>query len=477
MKKTLNASRTCSHLTRPETPGYNSPNISSHYIMFSHDRQSEQYVPYMAKNVSTAATKHGVSMGPLGLHSVRLHVHESAVSEKMGKDAARSMYSAGVQNEDYNTSCSIPKQECLNYAQVFNFSVMAQHEAPTQQHRIPQRKTRQHLQKECKSATVIQSARRGDQVRWEMEEMNKAAAKIQAAYRGYRTRQELLLGSNTRIKGKGLKQNMENTAKNKYLPAASGYYQQWDWGFQTQDVITKNNRSRCHHKNKHSTVSFVIPTSTFLKTESSVTLDKEELTIGHGLSALKVFKAMTQQQEFNDAATRIQAVWRGYHVRKQMREIEKQAKILVEAIQSFSDECKISPENHKSCWVSGTAAVMETQSLYLKQETTVRKPEPDLDVKPEASMENKYTNTESSAPLFRNINVYTVVKGRPSSQQSLITIRVSSPNALVQGYHRDTSRGTQGLYTVKHHNSSKPSQIFVQINFVEKDVHKTGERE
>uniref|UniRef100_A0A8C0G6M1 Uncharacterized protein n=1 Tax=Chelonoidis abingdonii TaxID=106734 RepID=A0A8C0G6M1_CHEAB len=41
--------------------------------------------------------------------------------------------------------------------------------------------------KENQSATIIQSAWRGCQVRREINGMNKAAAKIQAVFRGYRT--------------------------------------------------------------------------------------------------------------------------------------------------------------------------------------------------------------------------------------------------------------------------------------------------
>uniref|UniRef100_A0A8C4VK51 Uncharacterized protein n=1 Tax=Gopherus evgoodei TaxID=1825980 RepID=A0A8C4VK51_9SAUR len=67
---------------------------------------------------------------------------------------------------------------------VLNANKTSSHVAPSQQRRIRQRKTQQQLQKENQSATIIQSAWRGCQVRKEINGMNKAAAKIQAVFRG-----------------------------------------------------------------------------------------------------------------------------------------------------------------------------------------------------------------------------------------------------------------------------------------------------
>lgn len=188
-----------------------------------------------------------------------------------------------------------------------------------------------------------------------------------------------------------------------------------------------------------------------------------------GLPTLNVFESRTQQQEICHAAVQIQAAWRGYRVRKRMRELERQAKIRAEESQSFSNGYKNSPESSEKQLMSGAAAVAEIQALAPKQKDPVQEPEQDLSVKEEPSKESKGTNTEGNVPSVRSINIYTIVKDVPASRRPPIAIRVSSPNSIVQGYHRDTIRGTQGLYTVKNHCDSRPSQILVQINMVEKE--------
>ncbi|XP_039400612.1 uncharacterized protein LOC120408110 [Mauremys reevesii] len=474
MKKVLNANKTSSHVMRAETPEYEPSDTSNKYVKFSHYRQAEQYVPYTTANVPKTAGIQGINTKLPGRCTVQMHIHSSAIFEKADKDAARHRLLTIGRSEDHKTSHAAHKQEFLSYAKFFSSNAVCQSEVPSQQCRIRQRKTQQQLQKENQSATIIQSAWRGCQVRREINGMNKAAAKIQAVFRGYRTRRELLLGCNTHGKDEGLqlKKKRRAESKEKLFPLILRFDQQWGWDSRTLSNISKSDSLRSQHKTNKREGTFFIPIVIFPKVESSRKTKRKGFVLPSDLPTLNVFESRTQQHGICHAAIQIQAAWRGYQARKQMREIERQAKIKAEESQPFSNGCKNSPESCEKQPVLGaemSGAVAEIQSSTPEQKDPVQEPEQDSSVKEEPSKESKGTNTEGSVPSVRNINIYTVVKGVPASRRPPITIRVSSPNAIVQGYHRDMSRGMQGLYTVKNHCDPRPSQIIVQIHMVEKE--------
>ncbi|CAM5115609.1 unnamed protein product [Eretmochelys imbricata] len=203
MKKVLNANKTSSRVMRDETPEYEPSDISNKCYIFTLQTM-EQYVPYTTANVPKAAGIQGINTTLPGSCTVQMHIHSTAIFEKVDKDAARHRLLTIGRSEDRKTSHTVHKQEFLSYAKLFHSMPVCQSEVPSRQHRIRQRKTQQQLQKENQSATIIQSAWRGCQVRREIDGMNKAAAKIQAVFRGYRTRQELPLGFNTYGKDEGL---------------------------------------------------------------------------------------------------------------------------------------------------------------------------------------------------------------------------------------------------------------------------------
>nr|XP_025038990.1 uncharacterized protein LOC112545331 isoform X1 [Pelodiscus sinensis] len=465
MKKVPTGNKTSNRGTRHETQESEPLGISSEYVMFSHYRHG---VPHTAANAPNTAARQGMNRTPPGRCTVQMHMHRSTVFNTAGKDAAGHRQLATGRSEDRKSGQAVCKQECLRYTGLFNFNTACLSKAPSQQHRIRPRKTPRQLQKENQSATIIQSAWRGYQVRREMDGMNKAAAKIQAVFRGYRTRQELPLGFHTCGKDEGLqlKKKRKAESQKKLFPVILGFYQLWDWDSDTSGSLSQSDSERSQHETSEREGTLFIPTAVFPKVESSLKTKRKDFVFPSGLPTLNVFESKTQQRGMGSAAMQIQAAWRGYQARKQLREMKRQAQIKAEESQWFSDGFKNSPE---SCETPGPSAVSEIQSSAPKQKDPVREPEQDSSVKEEPSKESKGTNTEGSVPSIRNINICTLVKGVPAASRPPISIRVSSPNAIVQGYHRDMSRGTRGLYTVKNHSDPRPSQIIVQINMVEKE--------
>uniref|UniRef100_A0A669QEG7 IQ motif containing F6 n=1 Tax=Phasianus colchicus TaxID=9054 RepID=A0A669QEG7_PHACC len=82
-------------------------------------------------------------------------------------------------------------QGFLPSGEALGFVLLSSREPPSLLHQIQQRKAQQQLQNRVQSATIIQAAWRGYQVRRELDDMNKASAKIQAAWRGYQVRRQL----------------------------------------------------------------------------------------------------------------------------------------------------------------------------------------------------------------------------------------------------------------------------------------------
>lgn len=328
-----------------------------------------------------------------------------------------------VKPHNHGTSCFVHKQSSPSY--VRTAGDLHVDEVPNMVP-APRRKSRQQLQREREAATAIQSGWKGCQVRKDIDKMNKAATQIQAAFRGYRSRKELPLGLCGRPKRQKSQKKIRVENKSSSLPSLLNYVQQWSLASATQiespNFFLPKGKPRSHSKNKAGDYMHLKPKVTLFEIKSALKPDSKVFTY----TSLNVFATQLLRQRYHDAAVTIQAAWRGFQARKKIRTL-KQAK---ESHQGVPEEVK-------------------------EQETCA---------KSEQDERSKETRPVGETPHIRNINIYTVVKGKPASQKPSVSIRVPSANATVQGYQRDMSRGMKGLYTVTNKNTPKPSQIHVHVN-------------
>uniref|UniRef100_A0ACB8ESU9 Uncharacterized protein n=1 Tax=Sphaerodactylus townsendi TaxID=933632 RepID=A0ACB8ESU9_9SAUR len=293
------------------------------------------------------------------------------------------------------------------------------------------RKTRQQLQKEQAAAMTIQAAWRGCQVRREIDIMTKAATKIQATFRGHKTRKELPLHLCDHGRNKS-KNKIQARKENRPVPEfQSNHLQQL--GFigahtKSQSILPYNAKSR----NSLKTIgdyTLLSPEITFLEIEMGHRTSQEVFAC----SSLNALATEIEWQRYHNAATIIQAAWRGYQVRKML------------GIAAQTGTCH--SESFRFNYVC--------EEIIRKD--TVCQP-------PDHRARRHDAVMLGFVPRIRNINVYTVVKGAAASPKPNISLRVLSQNAVIQGFQRDMSAGVQGLYTIKSPGALRPAQLFVRVD-------------
>ncbi|XP_053149714.1 IQ domain-containing protein N-like [Hemicordylus capensis] len=301
---------------------------------------------------------------------------------------------------------------------------------------LPRRKTRQQLQKEKEAAITIQSAWRGYQIRRDMEKLNEAATNIQAAFRGYMTRKALPLGlcSYGRTTGSKFKEAMRTENKSRPFPVLLGSLQQLDLasGAHTgsHSIFPTNGKPRSYPNHIKKDDKPLHPKVTCIEVDSSAFRPSRKML------TCSAFDTGVQKQKYRDAATTIQAAWRGYQERQKIRLIVQAKKSFGK---SFCSNFTIRKIYRKRAMSGHTLEEHEVRGIFTKSEP-------------------------HGIARIRNINICAVVKGKPASQRSNVSIQVSSPNAEVQGYQRDMSMGTKGFYTAKNNRAQRPSQILIHVH-------------
>ncbi|XP_042305158.1 uncharacterized protein LOC121921316 [Sceloporus undulatus] len=306
------------------------------------------------------------------------------------------------------------------------------------------RKTRQQFRREKEAAITIQSAWRGYQVRRDIDKMNEAATQIQAAFRGYMTRKELPLGlcGYGRTDRQKLKKKIRAENENKCFPVFLNCLQQFGLASGTHaekhNVSLPSGKSRSCHEHIIDNYPLLNPKVSFFEIKSALRPNREVFTY----TSLNVFAPRIQR--YQDAATTIQAAWRGYQIRQKARPM---ISVVKSPIKSFTSNFTIKKASWKRAFSVRTIEAHEIQQIFT-------------------------SSIFGKAPRIRNINISTVVNGMPaSSQKPNISIQVLCPKGVVQGFQRDMSRGAQAVYTVESEGASIPSQILIHVNMKKgKDV-------
>ncbi|CAI5796718.1 neuronal acetylcholine receptor subunit beta-3 isoform X1 [Podarcis lilfordi] len=404
---------------------------------FSHDDRSEQYVPHRKANVSTGDSidRLGDRYAPWPLPQYVCHCKDDRRAR-----SPRSM------NRHPQRPCFVHKPReicCARTASDVNMDEVLS--------LLPgrQRKTRQQLQREKEAAVTLQSAWRGCQVRKDISKMNKAATQIQAAFRGYMTRKELPLGlcGYGRTNQRKLQKKTRAEDESKPFPALLDCLQQFGLVSGTkpsgQSISLPNGKPRNYSRNLIEDYPLLNPNVTFFEIESTLRPNREVFTY----TSFNVFATGIQDQRYEDAATTIQAAWRGYQIRQKGRPMTGEEK---------------RPRNP----ICSNFAMKKTPCKHSLPGPALKGPKIRQIFVAKADLhDTQGTLSLRDAPQIRNINIYAVIKAMPDpSRKPNISIRVLSPNAVVQGYEREMSSGVQALYTVQNNSASMPSQILIHVN-------------
>ncbi|KAJ7335305.1 hypothetical protein JRQ81_013246 [Phrynocephalus forsythii] len=393
---------------------------------FSHGSRKEQHVPHMKPIVCTEDNIEDLDGGYAAMHIPTPLCERS--SQRRKPHTHRMLRLVREQGNPLHawTAGNRSVDEVLNF--------LPRHP------RRPQRKSPWQRQQEEEAAVTIQSAWRGWQVRKEMDRMERAATQIQAAFRGYMTRKELPLGicCSCRTDWPTPKQKSAEN-KSQPFPLFLTCTQQLGLGSGTQteslSVFFPNNRGRICPKTIPEDSPLLNPNASFFESKSAIRPDRKVFTY----ASLNVFASKIRNQKYQEeAATIIQAAWRGYQIRQKARPRIQAAK----STKSLPSNFIVNKSYWRRLWSGHTVEERGIQQIFAN--SAFRK-----------------------APQIRNINIYTVVKGMAaSSKRPDISIQVRSPKAVIQGFQRDMSRGVQALYTVKNRGASRPSQILIHVNML-----------
>ncbi|XP_029460747.1 uncharacterized protein LOC115093181 [Rhinatrema bivittatum] len=398
---------------------------------------------------------------------------------------------------DLGTNYFMHEQELPSYYTILCLDTISRNAFTSHYCGIKKRKTREQLKKESHSAAVIQSAWRGFQARKQIRELSKAATKIQALFRGFRVRRELnFFEGVVSLNGFIILSTFENDNRypkikgtKEYSPSRSELQKRCsdETCYQNNTLTFKNqngcncalsiNGSKSTEDQETGSNSQISKCSSIMQEPSPESYKSVMSTINSsskiGLSAQRVSETPLQCQENHIAETQIQAEWKGYQLRKQIRDLTKPEAEIQLFYQSYKNSLQhssnglFSIEGHQK--LEATVG-METGSVLnpLNSSQVVAFEHGDS-VKEKPNMTIKYSDSSISMPPNENIPMNMVMKNKPVSNRPLISIRVMSPNAVVHGVCKDTTMGAQGHYFIKTSSSSSVSQLSVQVNVIKKE--------
>lgn len=386
-------------------------------------------------------------------------------------------------------------QGFLPSGEALGFIVLSSREPPSVLHQIQQSKAQQQLQNRVQSATIIQAAWRGYQVRrrleemnkasvkiqaaWrgyqvrrELDEMNKAAVKIQAAYRSHRTRQALPLGFYNCLRDKkvaldGKKKEEEGVTSVLGVPG-SLECNMWceEISHMPAATIKIESPSGCC-RDRRSPSSDVIPGVAVYSPEVYLTPIK---AVNHkdNLLAFEILPAVMSEQQVQNAAGKIQAAGGEHQSTEELDKMERPAEKKSEQNLVLAYSCQLKQNFCENFQISDICSVTGVLKWTSKPKDKVPYPKQSLTVQLEVKKRKKASDAKSEAPSIGKVEVHTVVTNLPASQRCSISLHVSSPNGTVQWSQREMDvRQLRGLYAVRGLRGSQPAYVSICISVVE----------
>lgn len=384
-------------------------------------------------------------------------------------------------------------QGFLPSGEALGFIVLSSRETPTPLHQVQQSKAQQQLQNRVQSATIIQAAWRGYQLRrglqemnkasvkiqaaWrgyqvrrELDEMNKAAVKIQAAYRSHRTRKALPLGFYNCLRDKkaelgGKKKEEEGMMLVLGVPGTLEC-NMWCEEISHAPAATfkiESPAGRC--RDRHGPSSDVIPRAAVYSPGVYLTPIK---AVNHedNLLAFEILPAVTSEQQVQNAADKIQAAGREHQSTEELDKMERPAEKKSEQNLVLAYSCQLKQNFCENVQTSDICRI----TGVLKWASKPKDPYPKQSLTAQLEMKKgkKASDAESKAPSIRKVEVHTVVRNLAASQRCPISLRVSSPNGTVECSQRDMAMGQlRGLYAVRGCGGSQPAYVSICISVVQ----------
>ena len=169
--------------------------------------------------------------------------------------------------------------------------------------------------KEHAAATCIQAGYRGYNTRKQFMARNEAATTIQAGYRGYSVRK----GLEDKSVSKELPENSQDVSRNEEEQAAAIKIQSAFRGHRTRDSIREEKKSQVPADQGE--VDAAAEEGSAVDELKSLEQKEANLTPEDGYAANEkiVEQQIANDEEKDEAATKIQSNYRGYYTRKQLR--------------------------------------------------------------------------------------------------------------------------------------------------------------
>ncbi|XP_015705010.1 uncharacterized protein LOC107306403 [Coturnix japonica] len=316
---------------------------------------------------------------------------------------------------------------------------------------------RRELDEMKRASTKIQAAWRGYQVRRELDEMNKAAVKIQAAYRGHMVRQALPPGFYKCLRDKraevgGKKKEEKGTMT---VLGVAGTLECKEISHVIAATFRTESTAGCC-RDGHSAGSDAAVYSSQVYFTASQTVNRED-----NIFSFEILPAVTSKQQVQNAADKIQAAEGLDKMGRPSEKISGQNLVLTYNCQLKQNACENS-QIPDLCSISG---VLKWTS---KPKDTVPYSKQNLPAQLEMKKGGKASDADCNAPSIRKVEVRTVMRNLPASQQWPMSLRVSSPNGTVECFQQDIVLGQlHGMYSVRRLGGSQPACVSVCMRVVE----------
>ncbi|XP_078533656.1 IQ domain-containing protein N [Lissotriton helveticus] len=402
--------------------------------------------------------------------------------DKGGKGRDIANLQITITQTEHPTDHLMNRLECTNQDSFLQSDTWHGAKPPCEEYVIRRRKSREQLRKEHISAATIQSAWKAYLVRKEIKEMNKAATRIQAFYRGFKVRQELQLDNDTTVYHGFTAENTQQKALHMLLhtkgrvephgidtlraypyqrrptfkvQARRGRMVAADKTF-SENSLSTNFEHRSTQTQGAENQCFCRPRNMTVSTSKSVSGKANHLFESrrppHGrYSAARNHPSRNgyfvskQIREMHEAATRIQAFYRGYKTRLVLQEtgllrfgrLGEAAGDAITYPMAHSNEREMPLARREGACGRCRMNPAKDCTAYLAPESPIR-----------------------------NINVSRVVRDGQYFQRPPISIRVSSTNGIVYGCCNGTTKGAEGHYMIKTSAMRPPSKILVNVNMV-----------
>ncbi|XP_064415334.1 mitochondrial import receptor subunit TOM5 homolog isoform X1 [Latimeria chalumnae] len=332
---------------------------------------------------------------------------------------------------------------------------------PTQQdpeYQPHRQKTRKLLKEEHKAASVIQALWKGYLARKEIKKMKEAVAKIQAAFRGFQLRKRLFDDDFIGFQGDYVLhcKGTSTTGLDSTLPSkASKAYQHSSGEPQRGFIKVQPEKHNLPSKTKPQIQPAVLTESKTINAVSNYTAPTTISTycawLSSGERRPRKFRTRKQHQQNNNAATVIQAHWKGYQVRKQLKKQDLAASKIQTMYHRYRIRRLLQDDTEFDNYGKSTNSKYASYYMTdLNQQHHQESTEDNFAQKP----------GDEALPVMNCVETMPAVKDDSTPKDHPVHITVTRSNARIENHRKGSYRGLEAHCTA----SSNPAKVLIKIN-------------